>query len=342
MNDFPLKFWEHVVSLYKNKRLHDLKSRWGWCLASLSIASVLCAAPPDLTNGDVPWDSNGSPVDPLSEDINLGPTGMTGWVYSKGVRSSEARQILVTAVDAGSPADGVLAVDDVILGVDGSGANPSFFNSDVRIALGAEIGVAEANNPATLKVLRWRSEVTETVEITLETMGAYSATAPYNCPKSQLILEQGIEDVMNNQDAGTFGFNTLTLLAANDPSNPANQARQAVAQSWALSLVLTQDEIDERLNEQFVSGESKVAWKRGHELIVLAEYYLVTGDAQVLPSIEAMAVEISNGQSLLGTTGHQFTSIYRNDGVVNGPYNIGYGAVNSSGVPNYYALLLAK
>ena len=135
-------------------------------------------------------------------------------------------------------------------------------------------------------------------------------------------------------------MNALPLLAANDPSNPANAARQARAQTWVLSLVLSQEEIDKRL-AGYVSEESKIGWKRGHELIVLAEYYLKTGDAQVLPSIEAMTVEVCNGQSLLGTFGHQFTNPVWN-GQINGPYNIGYGCVNSAGLPGYFGLLLAK
>ena len=52
--------------------------------------------------------------------------------------TDEARQILITQVDAGSPADGVLAVDDVILGV---GGKP--FESDARIAFGRAITEAE-------------------------------------------------------------------------------------------------------------------------------------------------------------------------------------------------------
>ena len=52
-------------------------------------------------------------------DWNLGATGLRGWMHCDRLVTSDARQIAITRVDAGSPADGVLAVGDVILGVDG-------------------------------------------------------------------------------------------------------------------------------------------------------------------------------------------------------------------------------
>ena len=59
------------------------------------------AAMPDFLKGD--------PV-PAGHDHqwNLGPTGVQGWIYTNGHETTEARQILITKVDKGSPADGVL------------------------------------------------------------------------------------------------------------------------------------------------------------------------------------------------------------------------------------------
>ena len=155
----------------------------GLCMMSLLVAlcGTASAAPPDLTAGGLPSDT---------DYWNLGPTGMQGWFYHVGESSDESRQILVTVVDAGSPASGILAVNDVILGVDGTGAEPVNFTSDARKKFADAIADAEARSPATLKLLRWRTGVTTTVSVTLQTLGAYSATAPYNCPKSAAILER--------------------------------------------------------------------------------------------------------------------------------------------------------
>ena len=43
---------------------------------------------------------------------------MRGWVHHVNENPGESRQIMVTMVDAGSPADGILAVNDVIPGAD--------------------------------------------------------------------------------------------------------------------------------------------------------------------------------------------------------------------------------
>jgi len=128
-------------------------------LLLLSSTIALQAQVPDLTDSADPNYPSATVLD--KEDINLGPTGMKGWVYHESVDSSLSRQILVTSVDAGSPADGILAVDDVILGADGSGANPGNFNSDARRSLAYAIQDAEASSPATLKLLRWRAGETD-------------------------------------------------------------------------------------------------------------------------------------------------------------------------------------
>ena len=216
------------------------------------------------------------------------------------------------------------------------------FTSDARRSLAEAIADAEGNTPATLKLLRWRagSGSTTTESITLQTMGTYTATAPYNCTKSTLILEQGLDYVMANQDAGCFSLGTLALLAGNDPSKPDNAARQARAATEAQALIETQERIDFWKSGQ-IDTTSKITWDLGHELLVLTEYYLQTSDATVLPTIEAMTVQISNGQSLFGTMGHQL-AVQGADGSVNGPYGDGYGPVNSAGMPTFLGLLLAK
>ncbi len=293
------------------------------------LLGTAVAAPPDLTSGGAPGDS---------VTIHLGPTGMRGWVHHVKANTDESRQILVKVVDSDSPADGILAVDDVILGADGSGADPVYFSADARKRLADAINDAEARNPAILKLIRWRAGTTDTVELTLRTMGAYAATAPYNCPKSAQILEEGLEYIMTSETAGRYSFGTIGLLAGNDPANPNNAARRARAQTEAHALIPTA-----AVREQMMSDVRDTAstWQRGHTLIVLAEYFLVTGDAQVLPAIEAYAVNIARNQSLFGTVGHIYAE-KNPDGSDNGPMGGVYGTVNSTGLPCFLGLLLAK
>src|SRR6476660_9573767 len=90
-----------------------LRSLCLYVTGMLISLSAVFAAPPDLTNGEARTDVG---------DSNLGPTGMRGWIYQEEADTTSSRQILVTEVDAGSPAAGILAANDVILGANGTGS----------------------------------------------------------------------------------------------------------------------------------------------------------------------------------------------------------------------------
>ncbi len=309
-------------------------------LLALACGSVtnVSAQIPDLTNGE-----------PRLDNLywNLGPTGMSGWFYRPnytakydGWNTQFARQIEVMTVDTGSPAAGILQVGDVILGADGSGANPVNFTSDARKAFAYAIADAEASTPATLKLLVWRAGTTSTMSLTLETLGAYSATAPYNCPKSAAVLEKGLDAIMAQGGSDGWKFSLITLLAGNDPSNPNNAARMARAQQEAYALILTPEQIAEYTAPEPLSY-SKIAWRIGFQLTALAEYYLHTGDPAVYESLRAYAIAAANGQTMFGTSGHQFARKAA-DGSLNGPYGIGYGVVSSANMQCFLGLALAK
>ena len=300
------------------------------------------AAPPDLTNGGVPGDTI---------SFNLGPTGARGWAYHVREDSSLSRQIQIKSVASNSPAAGILLVDDVILGADGTGAEPVDFTYDARKALANAINDAEARNPATLKLVIWRANARSTVTLALQTMGAYSANAPYgNCPKSALILQQGLQAIMSpgSETAGRYSFGTLALLAANNPADGANNpARLSRAQSEARALIPSAAVMQQMMSDER-DATSMVTWQRGHTLVVLAEYYLLTRDDpniatdnDVLPAIEAYAVNIARNSSLFGTMGHIFAN-KNPDGSDNGPMGGVYGPVNSSGMTCFLGLLLAR
>jgi hypothetical protein len=135
---------------------------------------------PDFTKGDkIPEDAK--------HDWNLGATGARGWIYCDKMVTSDARQIAITKVDKGSPADGVLTVSDVILGV---GGKP--FSYDPRTEFGKALTLAESEvGKGNLTLTRWRAGSSAEVVVKLPVLGTYSATAPFNCPKSKRILELG-------------------------------------------------------------------------------------------------------------------------------------------------------
>ena len=127
---------------------------------------------PDFTKGE-------SIPEGFKHDWNLGATGARGWMFSDKLVTTDARQIKITKVGKGSPAEGTLAVGDVILGV---GGKP--FSYDPRTEFGKALTVAESEaGGGNLLLTRWRAGRSAEVTIKLPVLGAYSATAPFDCPK---------------------------------------------------------------------------------------------------------------------------------------------------------------
>ncbi len=166
-------------------------------------AAAPTPAPPDFTRGGK-RDQN--------HDWLLGPTGARGWIFLRHEDLTAAsRQILITAVDAGSPADGVLRTNDVILGVFGKP-----FADDARKSFGRAIAAAEEKT-GVLRLIRWREGQSNNVELKLAVLGKYSDTAPYGCPKSKKIFEQGCRLIAKAglQEADIpIDLNALALLAS--------------------------------------------------------------------------------------------------------------------------------
>lgn len=268
-------------------------------------------AVPDFTRGDaIPAGAK--------HDWNLGPTGLRGWMFCDKLVTTDARQILVTKVENGSPADGIFQVGDVILGV---GHKP--FSHDPRTEFGQAITAAET--PAgggRLTAIRWRAGKTEQVVVKLPVLGTYSATAPYDCPKSRRILEQGCKALAERvarpshpEDPIVRSLNALALLASGNPAYLPLVKKEA---EWAAAY----------------QSSSMQTWHYGYVMMLLSEYVLATGDQSVMPGLRRLALEAARGQSAVGSWGHGFA---RPDGRLGG-----YGMMNSPGVPLTISLVLAR
>jgi len=285
-----------------------------WCLSApqASARSLSSAEIPDFTQGD--------PIpEGATHDWNLGPTGARGWMYSNKMETSEARQIYITEVDEGSPADGVLEPGDVLLGIAGRR-----FQFDPRIELGRAIGLAEASG-GRLPLTRWRDGRTQRVVLRLPVLGKYSPTAPFDCAKSMRILQRGCESLAERMAANPGKgnpiercYNALALLASGQPEY--------------LPLVRTQ--VEWASNYSDLERRSLHSWWYGPVNILLAEYTLATGDDQFMPDLERITMEIVHGQSEVGSWGHRF--VQENGRLA------GYGMMNAPGLPLTVSLILAR
>ena len=284
------------------------------------LAAKAPTAPIDLTKA-APAKTN--------KPYNLGPTGASGWMYVEGGMTVKARQILITAVEKGSPADGVLEVGDVILGMFGKP-----FAEDARRSFGRAIGEAETEKcKGILPLIVWRKGKTKNVNVKLQVMGTYSDTSPYNCPKARKILEQGLAVIAKAPKAGNrFLINELALLASGKPEHVA------LARKTAHKIAETCRERGLEWMKKDLRG--KQTWRYGYTNLFLTEYYLATGDKTILRAIRAYTICIARGQGRYGTWGHGLFGVGAN-GKLHGPIPP-YGPVNQAGLPCFVSLVLAQ
>lgn len=241
--------------------------------------------------------------------MNMGPTGARVWM--------RGFQFEIMAVDAGSPADGVLSRGDLVLGVAGTNFSAT---ADSRMALGSAIGRAEATDGA-LHLTIQRDGHQRGVSVKLPVTGPFSATWPYGCAKSQRILDETCVylreaqlpdgSIVTDGGMGTY-LAGLLFLASGEPRY-RDGARRAVYATAATEL--------EKLDYH--------NWALGYGGLLLAEYYLATGDTNVLPRLKAITDHLARGQMQCGSWGHS------------GP-SAGYGALNQPGLVCTITLALAQ
>ena len=292
---------------------HSLLTFVAAALVALSTASAETKplAIPDFTKG-------GAIPAGATHDWNLGATGARGWMVCDKMVTTDARQIRITKVEENSPAAGALAVGDVILGV---GGKP--FACDPRTEMGKALIEAEKDaNRGSLSLIRWRDGKTDTVTLKLQVLGSYSATAPFDCPKSKRILEQGCKALAARVAAGnerqepiTRCLNALALLASGNPDYLPLVRKEA---EWASGF----------------TSSSMQTWRYGYVIILLSEYMMATGDQSVMPGLRRLALEAAKGQSAVGSWGHGFALP---DGRLRG-----YGMMNAPGLPLTTSLILAR
>jgi hypothetical protein len=272
--------------------------------------------------------------------INLGPTGARAVLTDK--------TLVVRYLFKETPASGRLELGDVITGVFGKpfsahtfGGGPHGYEGPL-LEFGDAIEKAEGKDgKLVLNVTRGGKPLD--VTINLEPIGAFSATFPMQCKKSELLRVRALKyltdhpDALNVWQSHARAAVILALLASDDPGHQA--AAKKLAVKW--------------------SGELPDAgtwtWNLSHQLITLSEYHLQTKDASVLPAIKVLVAFLEKAQYsgrilVWGPTGDK--SLEKEDytkvdalqqlydgGFGHGPYVSGVGK-NGYG-PMQYTTLLA-
>ena len=217
--------------------------------------------------------------------MNMGPTGARAWM--------RGYHFVVIEIDLYSPAAGRLEPADVVIAADGNTFSPKH---DPRKTLGDAIGRAEARSkPLQLTVLRNGKK--KKVEVALPQIADYAATWPANCERSRAILDDACQFVLNAQmpngqliTDGNMGttLGGLLMLANPDPrflDGARRAAYQVAEQEYTFASVCNN-------------------WPMAYGGILLAEYYLATGDDLVLERLQEMVDLVVRGQMRSGGWGH--------------------------------------
>ena len=229
----------------------------------------------------------------------LGPIGVFGVTTPKDVTISK--------VESGSPADGKIKVGDVIIGVGGVE-----FKTHVRRELADAIDIAESNEGAGKLSLMLKDG--RKADITLEVLGSYSETSPYNCPKTEAILKR-LAPHLEKSKPCRFGLANLAKMAIG-----GKEAAEKIGPAWS------------------GGGENRIycTWDWGYQGIGLAEYCLLTGDKSVLPKLENIVLPLARGQDAGGLWGHQLATPERLNRLP------GYAQMNQPSLSCLLAMQLAK
>jgi hypothetical protein len=185
------------------------------------------------------------------------------------------------------------------------------------------------------------------VELQLRVMPPYSDTSPYDCPKTNQILEDAckvleskfVADPANKRSGRGGIIEAIALIAAGRPEH------RKLVYDWVRGPNSPWRPPTEPIGAPFQPGykgyKGMQSWHHGFNGLNCALYYDATGDDFVLPALRKFAIETAMGQSGGGSWGHTFAYPSFNGGELH-KMNPGYGALNAAGNRCFFLITLAQ
>ncbi len=244
-----------------------------------------------------------------SEVINLTRFGPVGLAIDL---LQPAFTMRIAGIEAGSPADatGQLAEDMIIKSINGE----QLADIDPRIQLGNWITRAEATDGRlVLRVADEPGGDARDVVVEIPVLGGYSDTWPLDCEKSGRIVRNFAEHLKSGD------------------------AHPGFAHIGMLFLLSTGDESDLEYVGEWARGHDggwTYPWHIGYGGLALCEYYLRTGDSEVLPTIQKLTDKLVEMENFGGWVGR--------GPIAHLGYGGGGGHLNAAGAPAATFLLLAR
>lgn len=189
----------------------------------------------------------------------------------------------VKNVEPGSPAgkSGKLKTGQVIVSINGEVLK----DIDPRIQLGNIITQAEATDGRVIFMVREStSSKTQEVVVNIPVLGSYRKSWPLNCPKSDRIVRELAKKFKEEGHSGGLhldGPKILFMLSTGDDDD------LEVVKGWMKTIVKNNQDFGKGLTYQWF-----VSWGAPP----IAEYYLRTGDASVLPLMQKICNAVKKTQ----------------------------------------------
>lgn len=285
--------------------------------------------PPEFSTPITEWETDG----PVMYNGKLDTTTTGGkWLGPTGLRVSPfGPNLFVNNAYVGSPADGKILHGDYLYAVNGK-----LFGEDMFAEIAEAITQAETEDGKgiiSFDVLRSGKKMT--VELKLEVLGTYSSTAPYDCPKTDRIVANA-EAFLAKYGGVVPGHpafmnpDAMFLLAAGSPEY------QGLVRRHVYNRLSGKD-----LNQPAGGGP----WDLSADILLVSEYYLATGDRNVLPYLGYMCDALTSIQVRDPKEGDTFpvpapraSGGWRH----NFPGGFGYGTMPAIGVPAVLGYHLTK
>ena len=250
--------------------------------------------------------------------INLGLTGARAKILPDSPKVLE-----VAYVFEKTPAFGKLRVGDRIVGANGKAFEQAhkfgygvgvFGYEGPMMDFGNALEESQGRLAGRLTLDVVRGEETKRIVLQLPTKyGAFSASYPYDCAKSDLVLEELYAYLLDAQrpDGLWHGRSHINVFAALALLSSGNKTHLPAAERAARAFA--------KATTDKISYRGLDCWQYGLYGIYLAEYYLITREQWVLPELEEINRWLHEAQMGSGGWGHR--PAHRLGGN-------GYGAIN--------------
>jgi hypothetical protein len=278
-------------------------------LVAVCLGSLVAAAHAEYDQAKQLFTFAPSGEESIHHIVRFGPVGMS----INLVKPNFTMQ--VGALEAGGPAEkaGGLKPGQLIHSI--NGWKPG--DLDPRIELGDLITQAEAADGKVRFMVADRPDgKASEVVVQIPALGAFSDTWPLDCKKSDKIVRDMAEYLKKpGSHKGFVDIGMLFLLSTGDPADLETVKQWARAGGTG------------KINPRF-------AWHIGYGGLALCEYYLRTGDKEVLPKIQKLADSALELENFGGWSG-------RNE-LAHTTYGGGGGHLNAGGTLVVAYLMLAR